>query len=135
MAATGIHIDLVGYDRLARMVSNSASGRSINNYMEAALHEEAAEVMLVSQELVPVRYGYLKASGNVSNPTRTMDGVTVQLYYGGPAAPYALYVHEIPRRHAAPTRSKFLELPMKRQAEGLGDRLLARIEHMFRSDL
>jgi len=126
-------MDLQGWNQLMNLIQGS--GRDVNRYMEAALWEEANEAFLVSQELTPVRDGYLKGSGSVKAPRRTGSGIMVEIYYGGSAAPYAQYVHDIPMRHAPPTTSGYLKKPVDRQAQGMGDRLAARVEHMFRSEL
>ena len=131
--AANVHMDVEGLDRLLRLLDGS--GRHVNDYMGKALHEEASEVFLLSQELVPVRDGYLKGSGFIHPPKRAGWGTSIDIAYGGPAAGYALFVHERPARHEPPTSSKFLTKPMRRQAEGLGNRLLQRIEHMFRSEM
>lgn len=60
----------------------------------AALYQEGEAIMAESKQLVPVDLGNLRDSGHVQQPVITGDSVTVKLGYGGPAAAYALYVHE-----------------------------------------
>lgn len=124
-------ISLEGMDRLLDLIHGSK--QSIYPYMSKAVYEEASEAFGFSQELVPVRDGYLKGSGGVKPPIRSGGAVNVEIYYGGVAAPYAEFVHDRPARHEPPTRSKYLKIPVDNQVQGLGDRLLARMEHMFRN--
>lgn len=62
------------------------------------LFEEAEKVMSDSKEnYVPVVTGTLRSTGYVSLPVALSDRVVISLGYGGPAARYALKVHENPR--------------------------------------
>src|SRR5438445_10956680 len=57
--------------------------------------EWAELVMTASKRVVPVgETGNLMNSGHAEGPERTAGGIDVRLGYGGPAAPYALTVHE-----------------------------------------
>lgn len=77
-----------------------------------AIHEEANKIFAQSQILVPVDTGVLRGSGGVSAPQQGPLGYFVDIFYGGPAAPYALYVHEIlGNYHNPPTQAKYLEQP------------------------
>ncbi len=78
-----------------------------------AIWEEANLIFARSQVLVPVDTGVLRGSGGVSAPQPMAGGGTyVDIFYGGPAAPYALYVHEIlGNYHKPPTQAKYLEQP------------------------
>lgn len=96
------------------------------------LTEHAEEVMRVSKtEYVPVDLGTLRQSGTVLPPVITGSEVSVTLGYGGPAAPYALAVHENPRAGHTGGRSptgrrythwarvggwKYLETPFEQMA-------------------
>lgn len=61
------------------------------------LYLSAEQIMTESRTLVPVVTGNLRASANVQPPKISGTTVTVELGYGGPAATYALSVHENPR--------------------------------------
>ena len=90
----------------------------------AALFQEAERVMTASKEIVPVLTGALRASGHVQLPEVSALDVSVTLGYGGPAAPYAVYVHEnVMARHKEGQQAKFLERPMLEAAEGMEGRL------------
>lgn len=62
-----------------------------------------------SQELVPVDTGRLKRSGYYE-ARKLKSGATAEIGYGRYGNPtYAVFVHEIPMKHAPPTQWKYLE--------------------------
>jgi hypothetical protein len=88
--------------------------------LNKALYREAQAIFRKSQRLVPVDKGFLKGSGVVEGPTNN----EVLIGYGGPAAPYALYVHEDPdAQHAKGKTYKFLEIPLMEARPGMEKRL------------
>lgn len=107
--ANQFSVQLRGLDNLIRAVERH---KGLKPVVEKAVFTEANTVLNESKKIVPVATGALRASGKV-DPPATDDGVTlVEISYGGAAAPYALYVHEIPEyRHAAGKSFKFLEIP------------------------
>jgi len=110
------------------------AGREAPRLAAKALYEEASEAFLLSQNVVPVHYGVLRSSGTVHPPTVLNSIAIVDITYGGPGAPYALFVHEIPpsrAKHDAPTRWKYLENPVKLHARGMGPRMAARVFDML----
>ena len=65
--------------------------------LSQALRMVAEDILTVSKnEYVPVDTGILKGSGTTKEPQITPDGISVEIGYGGAAAPYALRVHEAP---------------------------------------
>lgn len=99
-----------------------------------ALYEEAQEAFLLSQEVVPVRFGVLKASGEVHFPSIKGTKAYCSITYGGPSVPYAMYVHEIPpsrAKHDPPTRWKYLENPVRVYAQGMAERMTVRVLDML----
>ncbi len=119
-----------------------AIGRRFPQQVERALREEAEEVMTKSKEhFVPIDLGNLKSSGHVDPVKRRGAAISVQLNYGGPAAAYALAVHEHPSAHSPPTwegktifeagpggrGTKYLERPMMQAIPGMDRRLAGRI--------
>ena len=89
-----------------------------------AFYQEAERIMTASKEIVPVDTGALRASGHVQLPEVSALNVSVTLGYGGPAAPYSVYVHEnTMARHKEGQQAKFLERPMLEAAEGMEARL------------
>lgn len=79
--------------------------------LAAGLYQHAHRVMARSAEEVPVETGALRSTGHVEEPAISGDRVSLTLGYGGPAAPYALYVHENLQAHHHVGRAKYLEGP------------------------
>lgn len=99
-----------------------------------ALYEEAQEAFLLSQAVTPVRTGVLRASGQVHGPRVSGSRAYCEITYGGPAIPYAMYVHEIPparAKHDYPTRWKYLENPVRLYAKGMAERMTTRVLDML----
>lgn len=94
-----------------------------------SLYQTGQMIMSESQEeYVPRDTSTLASTGFVEQPEKDTNKVTVTLGYGGPAAPYALAVHENPRAGRTGGRSpsgaryktwaktgqwKYLETPVK----------------------
>lgn len=116
------------------------AGRDAPIYGQQALFEEAQEAFRLSQQVVPVDTGVLRASGNVTQYRRG-NVAHAWIRYGGAAASYAVYVHEIPpnsggrwgtgNKHASPTQWKFLERPVKLYSKGMADRMRVRVLDMI----
>lgn len=138
-----IEFRIKGLDALAKKLENAAK------ILESAVGREmyifAEEVMTASKLVVPVKTGTLMNTGHVELPQSTPQGVIIQLGYGGPAAPYALYVHEAlegavpPSAHWSWTKKvagggqiawtrpgsgpKYLENPLKEKQDELPPRI------------
>ena len=119
----------------------TAAGKDAPRFAARALYEEAQEAFVLSQALVPVDMGVLRASGQVHFPVMSGTKAMVMITYGGAAASYAIYVHEIPpnsggrwgkgNKHAPPTRYKYLEYPVKRYSKDMAARMTARVLNML----
>jgi hypothetical protein len=122
----GIRFDLNGDEQLVKALK---SGKEKSpKAIAQAIWEEANMIFAKSQILVPVDTGVLRGSGGVSAPQLGSQGYFVDIFYGGPAAPYALYVHEIiGNYHNPPTQAKYLEQPLMEAMDGLQSRLKGRI--------
>jgi len=122
----GIRFDLNGDEQLVKALK---SGKEKSPQAIAqAIWEEANMIFAKSQILVPVDTGVVRGSGGVSAPQMGSQGYFVDIFYGGPAAPYALYVHEIiGNYHNPPTQAKYLEQPLMEAMDGLQSRLKGRI--------
>jgi len=96
----------------------------------AAAGEIQAEHELIMTEAklrTPVDTGALRGSGHVQPTVREGTALVSRGGFGGPAAPYAVYVHEnLTARHPV-GRAKFYESALVEAAPGLPDRLAARI--------
>lgn len=121
-------VTVKGLDPLMRALV--AAGPDAQLYAEKALSEEAQEAFILSQARVPVRFGILKGSGVVHPPETRGTVSRVGITYGGAAAGYAVYVHELPYRHDAPTAWKYLENPVTLYAQGMGARMATRVADM-----
>lgn len=71
----------------------------------AAIYTEAQIVMTESKRRCPVASdgGTLRASGQVHEPVRSGNKISVTMSYGGAASAYALAVHETPSVYDPPT--------------------------------
>ena len=90
------------------------SGKKAGKAFEEVLFEIALIIFNQSQYLVPVDTGALRASGTITKRVRLRGGdkMVLHITYGGPAASYALEVHEnLFARHESPTSAKYLEIP------------------------
>jgi hypothetical protein len=93
--------------------------------IDKAIYTEALRIFRKSQRIVPVDKGFLKASGVIEGPTNH----EVLIGYGGPAASYALYVHEDPdAKHKAGKSYKYLETPFMEALAGMEKRLAQEVE-------
>ena len=111
-------VKMIGLDKLIQLASRDAGLRPV---IERAVVAEANTVLNESKKIVPVATGNLRASGKVENPVSTGTRTSVEITYGGAAAPYAIFVHEIPpnsggrwgtgNTHKAGKTYKFLEIP------------------------
>jgi len=133
MAKPGFTV--TGVPQMQRNLQRAAA--QIRDKVAAALYREAERVMTKSKrDHVPVDTGTLRASGHVEQPVRKGRNVSVTLAFGGPAAPYALAVHEHLSRHSPPSWQhghvtfspagrgpKYLERPLLAAVPGLAKRL------------
>lgn len=94
----------------------------------AALYQEAEILMTEAKDRTPWETGVLRGTGHVQEPTYSAGEVRVELGFGGPAAPYAIFVHEnLTARHPRGGRAKFLESVLDEAAPTLAERIAARI--------
>lgn len=125
MSSKSVSVTVTGTGQVVRNLE--AYGKKGEAALEAALYQEALEVMADSKREVPVDTGTLRSTGHVEKPSKKMGSVSVTMKYGGPAAKYALKVHET---HA--TKSKYLERPFLQSLRGLPARLAARMKRALR---
>lgn len=107
--------------------------------VKAELFQFGEEVMAASKDgpssvIVPVRTSALMTSGHVELPVENGAEISVTLGYGGPAAPYALYVHEdlTPKHWNRPgSGPKYLEVPLRDRQEQLPGRVMGAMKRAF----
>lgn len=122
--ADGFNIRVDGLDRLRARLARIADPVRV----AAAVYQGGERIMAAAKPLVPVDTGTLRASGFVELPKIAGGSISVELGFGGPAAPYALAVHENPRsgqtggrspqgakypHYAATGQWKYLETPFR----------------------
>lgn len=126
-------MDLSGLPALQYLLASAPN--DVKPLAKAALYEEAAVIFARSQTLVPVRTGVLKSSGMVSEPKEVGGRSYIDISYGGPAASYAMWVHEKYNRHAPPTDRKYLQRPVEERMPYVAQNIAERVENMIRSAL
>lgn len=97
-----------------------------------SLYESAEEVMADSKEnYVPVDTGNLRSTGVVDLPVTRGHEVEVQLGYGGPAANYAIYVHEMNKAYRNGKQWKYLQQPLEQRLPKIGEKLKDDLDQAF----
>jgi hypothetical protein len=106
-----------------------------------AMYAEATTILNESKKIVPVATGNLRASGRVERPVTGKGRASVEITYGGAAAPYALIVHEVPPNtggrwgtgltHAAGKSYKYLEMPVMAHKDKFVDGVRGRVNEML----
>jgi hypothetical protein len=126
MAKSSFTLDLFGDQELINALK--AGEEDTPQAIAQAIWEEANVIFAKSQVLVPVDTGVLRGSGGVSAPQMGSQGYFVDIFYGGPAASYALYVHEIiGNYHNPPTQAKYLEQPVMEAMATIQENIRGRI--------
>lgn len=97
--------------------------------LAAAMFQEAEEIMGESKEkYVPVDTATLKSSGFVLPPNMYGNKILVEFGFGGPAAPYAITVHEdLDAKHTVGS-AKYLEKPIMEAKNKIIPNIVNRIE-------
>lgn len=132
-------VRLIGAQQLTRLAERD---KGLTPVIQRAVHSEATVVLNESKRIVPVRNGDLRRSGKVETPKTIGPRTTVEVTYGGPAAPYALYVHEIPphtggrwgtgNKHKSGKSYKYLEIPANAHRDKFVRNVLERIADHLR---
>ena len=95
------------------------------------LFEAGNMIMTDAKRRVPVDLGALKGSGYVTAPTATPGGTHVEVGFGGPAAGYAIYVHEdLSARHPV-GEAKYLENAVEAKAQAAFAHIAKRVGEAF----
>jgi hypothetical protein len=127
-----ISIRLDGTSLLLRKLA--VGGAKVSGHVSMAIYEEAWEIFRQSQIEVPYRHGFLAGSGRVDPPTIINNEILVQIFYGGAAAPYALWVHENRDMNFRNGRkAKYLYDPVMKRMRVFDKNIATRIEHMLRN--
>jgi len=99
-----------------------------------SLYVECELIKTVSMKRTPVDTGVLRASHEVQKPKVEGGDISCSIAVGGPAAPYAIYVHENLMAHHPVGQAKFLESAINDAKPGLAERVMSRVnvEGMFK---
>lgn len=125
--------EIEGAQELRNMLE--VSGKDAGRVVGQVITEEANTIFGKALILTPVDTGALRGSGGVSAPIQTQQGIGVDIFFGGPAAPYALYVHEIiDNYHNAPTQAKYLEQPFMERLPEIQANMARRIIDLLKQN-
>jgi hypothetical protein len=120
-----IEFDLSGMDALKGRLQ-SAPAAAFRAAAEQ-LYEDGEETMTDAKDnYVPVHDGILRGTGHVEQPQINGDTASVQLGFGGPAAPYAAKQHEDLTLHHTVGEAKYLERPLLQRIIGMAQRIANR---------
>ena len=109
-----------------------AQGQRAEQSLAAALSAEGERIMAEAKRLCPVDTGTLRSTGHVQKPVIRRGSIEVTLGFGGPAAPYAVFVHENLNVHHTVGQAKYLEKPLNDAARGFAERLAAEVRRRSR---
>lgn len=111
-----VNVKLEGADRLVRLV-NGAKSAEQQKALQQAVFGTATAVLNDSKKLVPVDTEALKSSGRVENMKISKGKISVEVTYGGPAAPYAKIVHDdVSMNHSPSLLTVVTKRPRRGQA-------------------
>lgn len=137
MAGRPITMRWTGTARLEKNMIGSADG--VYSGAARGVRTLAGQAFKISQVLVPVETGALKASGRVVS--RRVGAYTYRssILYGGPSYPrfvdYAVYVHEIlEHKHAPPTTAKFVEIAYHQAKAAAGQTIKVYVSGALRKE-
>lgn len=108
--------------RLARLRSR------IPDELSAALYQETEVETTEVKRRTPVDKGPLRASVHAEGPFREGRRIWTLIVAGGPAAPYAIFVHEDPDAIHKVGQWKFIESVIRESTPYLAARIAARID-------
>jgi len=123
--SVGKSITIIGVEGVVANLRNIAA----NAPGEAgrALYQEAKVEQKESMKRTPVLTGALRASHETTLPQYEGHDVYVKIVVGGPAAPYAVAVHENLEAQHLNGQAKFLESTLLESRSSMGSRVARRI--------
>lgn len=123
--ARGIEIKIKGVEALQKKLAKLSE--QLPKQTVIAIREEAELIMTEAKRRTPVLTGALRASGHV---VEKPDGAG--LAFGGPAAPYAVYVHENLEAFHRVGQAKFLESAVNEAVPGMAERIAKRLAALIK---
>jgi hypothetical protein len=103
-------------------------GRKFPDEVARALYIETEIELKEVKRRTPVDTGELRASEHVVGPIRRFRQIYTEIVAGGPAAPYAIYVHEDPDAFHKVGEWKFIESVLLESRPFMAERIAKRID-------
>lgn len=122
-----MNFEIPGLDALANELLEMAETLPAQVAGPALYAEAQLRMTNIKANDVPVATGAMRATGHVEAPEVHGASVRVQMGFGGPSAPYALFVHERLEAQHHVGRAKFLEAPLTEHLGEIADSIAARI--------
>ena len=128
MSGKGSKAKLLGVEKMSQKMTQLAA--KVPGKAGAALYAEALIEQAESMQRTPVDTGALRASHITTHPERSIGGgtISVTIQVGGPAAGYALAVHEDMEAFHKTGQAKYLESTINESAPHLAARIGARLK-------
>ncbi len=124
-------LKIKGFNKFARQLKKM--GVDATKVVESTLYEEAEKIIGEAKEKhVPVDLGALRSSGFVEDPKTKGRRTSVRLGFGGPAAKYALIVHEDMKAAHTVGSAKYLKIPYDKAQKGMSGRLARRLTSIIK---
>lgn len=126
-----MELRFTGQTKAARQLQMAA--QSGTPALATGLFREANIIITAAkQDFVPVDEGVLRGTGYAAAPEISGNRVSVEMGFGGPAAPYAVRQHEdLTLRHTV-GGAKYLEIPLKARLAGMPAVLKMHVENGVR---
>lgn len=122
----GVKFALVDTDGIRRKIASLQ--RELPTEVGRAIRVEAEIEATECKRRTPVDTGNLRASIHVEGPINEPGGsISCAVVAGGPAAPYAIHVHENLEAHHPVGQAKFIEGPLRESAPFLPGRIAKRL--------
>jgi len=96
--------------------------------IDSALYQETEVEVKEVKRRTPVKHGPLRASVHTVGPIRSGRTTYTLIVAGGPAAPYAIYVHENLRAFHKVGGAKYIESVVLESRPHMGARVARRID-------
>jgi hypothetical protein len=119
---------LTGAREMEKRFVRSAKGQATKEFARAAFQELQYVELPEIKRSTPVDKGPLRGSEKVTEPEVHGFRIWLSIVAGGPAAPYAYWVHEDPEALHAIGGWKFIERPLLESAPFMGARIARRID-------
>ena len=121
-----VRFALLDTDGIRRKIASLQ--RDLPDEIGRAIRAEAEIEATESKRRTPVDTGNLRASIHVEGPTTEPGGsISAAVVAGGPAAPYAVFVHEDLDAYHKVGQAKFIESTLRESAPFLPARIASRL--------